>query len=67
MPLIHDREYWLERAEEMRALAGMMSDHWAAQNILDLTESDMWLADPVAGQAGILADLSEHKAEEEVL
>jgi hypothetical protein len=67
MPLEHDREYWLERAEEMQALADMMSDHGAAQNILDLTESDTWLADQAAGQAEILAELSEHNAEQKAL
>jgi hypothetical protein len=67
MPPKYDREYWLGRAEEMRVLAAMMSNHRDAQNMLGVAESYLWLADNVAEQAEILAELSKHKAQQKVL
>jgi hypothetical protein len=62
MLLAFGREYWLKRAGEMRALAGTMSNHRDAQNMLGVAESYLWLAGQVAGQAETLAELSKHKA-----
>jgi hypothetical protein len=64
MPLENDHGYWLEQAEEMRALAGTISNHKVAQEILGVAESYLRLADQVARGDEALARQSKHTAEQ---
>jgi hypothetical protein len=64
MPLENDREYWLERAEDMRAKAGVMSKQCDAQGLVGVIETYTHLADQVTGSADVLAELSKHRGEQ---
>jgi hypothetical protein len=59
----YSREYWLERAEEMRVLAELMSNPSAKQSMLRIAENYNRLADQAREKAALMAQVKFPKQE----